>query len=142
MEFLFSENTEGFNLKNKVLIISSGDSDSVFSRELYSFFNNTKEHDYILKTELKEKKENRIVKKNQVAEKVDYTLEVTYDLYYKTSGCRVLSKNIITSFSTTPKSSGYNFGANRSFDRLYLSSVRKNIQVFINGVTPETTCLK
>ena len=80
IEFVVNDNNE---LKNKVHIITSQNSDERFNRALYSFFGNNKNYDYILKTTFIEQKENRIVKKNQVAEKVDYTLEVNYELFYK-----------------------------------------------------------
>ena len=89
-----------------------------------------------------EKKENRIVKNNQVAEKIEYTLEVNYDLYYKTIECKVFNKTIISKFSFTPKSAGYNFGSDMSFDKLYSSSVNHNIDNFIDALQISKSCLE
>ena len=140
IEFVLKDTNQSNQLKNKTMLLISGETADKFSRELYSFFGNNKNYEYILKATFLEKKENRIVKKNQVAEKVEYTLEVNYDLFYKTSECKIFSDKIISRFSFTPKSAGYNFGADRSFDKLYRSSVKKNIQNFINNAAFNTTC--
>jgi len=141
IEFVLKDKRQNNALKNNVSLIVSDDTEGVFSRELYSFFGNTKNQIYILKTKFVEKKENIIVKTNQAAEKIDYSLEVNYDLFYKTSECKILSKKIKTRFSFTPKSDGYNFGADRSFDKLYTVSVRENIQNFINLAPFDKVCL-
>ncbi len=137
IEFVVKENNQ---LKNKVNIITSENSDERFNRALYSFFGNNTNYEYILKTTFIEQKENRIVKKNQVAEKVDYTLEVNYELFYKNKNCEIFNKKIISRFSFTPKSFGYNFGADRSFEKLYNNTVRQNIEKFLEVVNIVTTC--
>ncbi|MDC0193287.1 hypothetical protein OAJ53_02355 [Pelagibacteraceae bacterium] len=128
-------------LKNKVYILASENEEVRFTKELYSFFGNNKNYDYILKTTFVEQKENRVVKQNQVAEKIDYTFEVEYELFYKTKNCLVFKKEIISRFSFTPKSFGYNFGADRSFEKLYTNTSRQNIQKFIDLAPLNTTCL-
>ena len=112
-----------------------------FVKSLYAYFGNNKKYEYILRTNFLESKENRIVKNNQVAEKIDYTLEVVYDLFYKTSECKIFNKTIVSNFSFTPKSAGYNFGSDRSFDSLYNSSVDKNINNFIETLQINKSCL-
>tara|TARA_B100001093_G_scaffold454559_1_gene464000 strand:- start:43 stop:528 length:486 start_codon:yes stop_codon:yes gene_type:complete len=129
-------------LKNKTSLFTNKNSEERFVRGLYTYFGNNEKYDYILKTTFLEKKENRIVKNNQVAEKIEYTLEVNYDLFYKTNECKVYNKTIITKFSFTPKSAGYNFGSDRSFDKLYNSSVDQNINNFIDSLQINKSCLK
>ena len=129
-------------LENNTAIILSDKTNEKFSRELYSFFGSKKNYNYILKVIFVEKKENIVVKKNQVAEKVEHSLEVNYDLFYKTTECKVFSKKIISNFYFTPKSEGYNFGADRSFDKLYRDSIRENIQYFANLGPFEHNCFE
>ena len=117
-------------------------SDERFVRELFSYFGNNEKYDYILKTKFLETKENRIVKNNQVAEKIEYVLEVDYDLFYKTSECKVFKKTIISKFAFRPKSAGYNFGSDKSFDRLYSSSIDQNINSFIDALQINKSCLE
>ena len=109
---------------------------------MYSFFGNNKEYKYILKTKFLERKENRVVKNNQVAEKIEYFLEVDYDLFYKTNECKIFKKKIITNFSFTPKSAGYNFGSDRSFDKLYIGNIDQNINNFIEALQVDKGCLE
>ena len=83
-----------------------------------------------------------LVKKNQVAEKINYTLEVKYELFYKTSDCKIFNEKITSKFSFTPKSSGYNFGADISFENLYTESIIKNIESFIGFGPFKKSCLE
>ena len=143
IEFVLKDHYQSNNpLKYKTTLLISKNTDERFTRGLYSFFGNSEEYEYILKTKFLEKKENRIVKNNQAAEKIEYSLVVDYELFYKTSECKVFSKSIISKFSFTPKSAGYNFGSDKSFDRLYGNSVDKNINNFIDVLQVNKTCLE
>ena len=141
IEFVFKDSSPTNPLKNKTVLLIDKYSEERFIRSLYSYFGNNEKYEYILKTTFLEKKENRIVKNNQVAEKIEYTLEVDYDLFYKTIECKIFNKTIISKFSFTPKSAGYNFGSDRSLDRLYNSSVNQNISNFIDSLQINKSCL-
>ena len=142
IEFVLKDKIQTNPLKDKTLLLVDKNLEERFVEALYSNFGNNEKYEYILKTALTEKKENRIVKNNQVAEKIEYTLEVNYDLFYKTSECKIYNKTIISKFSFTPKSAGYNFGSDKSFDRLYNSSVNQNINNFIDALQINKGCLK
>ena len=142
IEFVLKDSSLKNPLKNKTALLIDKSSEERFTRSLYSNFGNNKKYEYILKTTFLEKKENRIVKNNQVAEKIEYTLEVNYELFYKTIECKIYNKTIISKFSFTPKSAGYNFGSDRSFDRLYSSSVDQNISSFIDALHINNSCLE
>jgi hypothetical protein len=129
-------------LKNKTTLVFDKNSNEKFVRQLYSYFGNIEKSEYTLKTAFLEKKENRIVKNNQVAEKIEYTLEVSYELFYKTNECKIFNKTIISKFNFTPKSAGYNFGSDRSFDKLYVSSIDQNIINFVDALEINKSCLK
>jgi hypothetical protein len=142
VEFVLKEDGQKNLLKNKTLLLLDKNSEERFVRGLFAYFGNNEKYDFILKTNFLEKKENRIVKNNQVAEKIEYTLEVNYDLYYKTSECKIFNKKVISKFSFTPKSAGYNFGSDRSFDKLYSGSVDQNINSFIDALQINKSCLE
>ena len=142
IEFVLKDSSQTNPLKDKTVLLMDKNLEKRFVQGLYSSFGNNEKSDYILKTTFIEKKENRIVKNNQVAEKIEYTLEVNYDLFYKTSECKIYNKTIISKFSFTPKSAGYNFGSDRSFDKLYKSSVDQNINNFIDALRINKSCLK
>ena len=142
IEFVLKDSIQTNTLKGKTLLLMDKSLEERFVKGLYYNFGNNEKYEYILKTTFIEKKENRIVKNNQVAEKIEYTLEVNYDLFYKTSECKIYNKTIISKFSFTPKSAGYNFGSDKSFDRLYSSSVNQNINNFIDALQINKSCLK
>jgi len=142
IEFVLKESDQTNPLKEKTLLLMDKSSEERFASALYSYFGNNNKYEYILKTTFLESKENRIVKNNQVAENIVYTLEVDYNLFYKTRECRIFNKKIISKFSFTPKSAGYNFGSDRSFDKLYSSSVNQNINDFIDALKINKSCLK
>jgi len=134
IEFVLGDNQDTNFLKNNSSITVSGEKYESFSQELFAYFGNNKGGKYKIRTTFSEKKENISVKKNQVAEKIDYELTAAYSIYLNDISCNVFNKTVVTKFSFTPKSSGYNFGADRSLDRLYKTSIKNNIQTFINAV--------
>jgi hypothetical protein len=142
IDFVLKDDSQTNPLKGKTILLMDKNLENRFVKGLYSNFGNNKKYEYILKTTFIEKQENRIVKKNQVAEKIEYTLEVNYELFYKTSECKIYNKTIISEFVFTPKSAGYNFGSDRSFDKLYNSSVDQNINGFIDALKINKSCLK
>ena len=142
IEFVLKDSNQRNLLKGNTALLIDKNSNERFVRGLYSYFKNNEKHDYILKTKFLEIKENRIVKNNQVAEKIEYTLKVDYSLFYKTGECNIFNKTIISKFSITPKSAGYNFGSDRSFEKLYSSSVDQNINKFITNLQINEGCLR
>jgi len=143
IEFVLKDyNKDSNQLKNKTVLVIDKNTEEKFVSKLYSYFGNNQKYEYILKTNFLETKKYRIVKNNQVAEKIEYTLEVDYSLFYKTNECEIFKKTVITKFSFTPKSEGYNFGSDRSFDKLYNGSIDQNINNFINTLQVNKSCLK
>ena len=142
IEFVLKNSSQTNPLKEKTMLLMDKNSEERFVSALYSYFGNNGNYEYILKTTFLERKENRIVKNNQVAEKIEYTLEVNYGLFYETSECKIYNKTVISKFSFTPKSAGYNFGSDRSFDKLYNDSVDQNINNFIEALQISKNCLE
>lgn len=132
IQFVLKDGEPNNYLKGITFLDIDTDTNSMLSRELFAFFDSAKKTEYILKISSTETKENRMVQKNQVAQKIDYKITVNYLLFLGSKSCKILSKKIVTSFSFVPKSSGYNFGADRSLEKLYIASVRKNISDFID----------
>jgi len=140
IEFVLEDDNVPKQLKDQVMIIINENQEKIFTRELFLVFGNNNNGNFILITSFSEKKENRIVKKNQVAEKIDYELSVNYELFYKNRECKIFDKKIVSKFSFLPKSFGYNFGADRSYEKLYANSVKKNIQKFVDLIPNSIAC--
>ena len=132
IELVLKESDSTNPYKNGTSVAFDGERNEKFAKELFSFFGSDTENKYILTTSFVEKKENRLVKVNQVAEKIDYKISIGYKLYYIKKACEVFNKKMISNFSFTPKAFGYNFGTDRSLEELYKKSIRSSIQNFIN----------
>tara|TARA_X000000368_G_C23047808_1_gene719936 strand:- start:2392 stop:2883 length:492 start_codon:yes stop_codon:yes gene_type:complete len=118
--------------KNNTLLVLDNTVLPNVAQEFISVIGSQSKYKYILKVDLLEKKENMLVKKNQVAEKIDYEITINYVLLNSNRSCELESQKIITRFSFVPKSFGYNFGTDSSFNNLYQNTIRKNIDKFIS----------
>lgn len=140
IEFVLDENNEPNKIKNRTIVFFEGIKNDKFNQEIFSFLGKSKSNEFLLITTYDEKKVNKLVKKNQVAEKINYELIINYELYYQTQKCKIHNKRIISRFSFVPKSFGYNFGTDRSLERLYKNSIRENIQIFIGSLPSGKAC--
>ena len=142
IDLLLLDNHDQNKLRGNTSIVLKGDLVELFAEEVYSFFEDNQKGEYILITTISEKTENRLVKTNQVAEKINYEITVDYEVFYKSMSCNIFNKKIVSSFSFVPKSFGYNFGTDRSLEKLYRSSVVKNIENFAIVFPNSTNCIK
>ena len=142
IEFVLNDDLPSNRLNKETLITYNNNNNEMFDQELLSFLGNNEKGDFILETKLEETKENRLVKKNQVAEKVDYKITVEYKVFHMTRDCQIYNQKIVSKFSFVPKSFGYNFGTDRSFEKLYKGAVKKNIINFINSLPTNNNCIK
>ena len=141
IELVLKEDSAQNIFKNRTALIVGELKQESFYEELLAFFGNNKDGDYILVVSFSENKENRLVKKNQVAEKIDYELNINYELFYKNRNCKIHNKNIVSKFSFVPKSFGYNFGADRSLEKLYKNSIKNNIKNFYLSTPINNNCI-
>ena len=122
--------------------VSGVNSPSVYRHSLNHFGQN-KDPKYILYIYLEENKTKRSVKSNQSIIKEDYELKFTFDVYNIESTCFVYKKKIVSKFSYTPKSSGYNFGSDQSLEKNYDLAIKKSLVRFTDFLvsTNKLTCL-
>jgi len=142
IEFVLNDDQLSNRLNNETLITHNNNNNEMFGQELLLFLGNNEKGDFILDTKFEETKENRLVKKNQVAEKIDYKITVEYKVFYMTRGCQIYDQKIVSKFSFVPKSFGYNFGTDRSFEKFYKGAIKKNIINFINSSPTNNKCIK
>ena len=122
--------------------VSGANIPSVYRHSL-NYFGKSNDPQYILYIYLEENKTRRSVKSNQSIIKEDYELRLTFDVYNIESSCFMYEKKIISKFSYTPKSSGYNFGSDQSLEKNYDLAIKKSLIRFTNflATTKELTCL-
>ncbi len=96
------------------------------------FFGKTEENEFDLSINIKEKKTKRSVESNQAVSNLSYELRFFYSIKLNAEKCIVYEKEIVSNFSTTPKSSGYNYGTDSSLERKYELSTIDNLNRFIS----------
>ncbi len=99
------------------------------------YFGNSEMPQYHLKINIDEEKKKMAVETNQAISQVDYTLKFSYVLTKSSENCVLYEKEIISRFSFIPKSSGYNYGSDRSLESMYELSVRESLLKLINFIS-------
>ena len=95
------------------------------------FFGNNKNEKYNLSIRIEEKQTKRSVETNQAISNLRYELRFIYVLESKLNKCVTYKKEILSSFSIIPKSSGYNYGSDISLENKYELAVSENLNRFI-----------
>ncbi len=113
-----------------------------YYRYVSKYIGTSGEPDFQLKINIEETKTKKSVKKNQAVSKLDYELKFLYILE-DDSGCLIYRKNIFSRFSYVPKSSGYNFGSDKSLEKMYELAAKENVESFISFVSElnELACI-
>ncbi len=144
LDFVYKDN---INLTNpvykKTSINLSGINIPSFYGLALRYLGKDKEKLYRLTIEINEEKIKRSVESNQAVSKLDYNLTFAYELVNIEKNCLVFEKDIPSSFTFEPRSSGYNFGSDQSLKDLYETAGKNNLQQFIGYIsnTSLTNCV-
>ena len=95
------------------------------------FFGSNEKEEYYLSINIEEKQTKRSVETNQAISNLRYELRFIYVLESKLNKCVTYKKEILSSFSIIPKSSGYNYGSDISLENKYELAVSENLNRFI-----------
>ena len=144
INFLLEKN-EGYDfLKNKTVVYVSGWDNPVLKDVLFLKIGEAVEKNYLLTAHVNEKQTKRSVSENQVAVKIDYKIKVDYSLSDTANKCPEIKNTQTSSFSFTPKSSGYNFASDVLLGSLYEEAIFNNVNNFIsytNNILKSNQCL-
>ena len=133
LEFTYADKKNLLNpLFEKTDISVSGVETPFIKSYIPMFFGNTKESEFNLSINIKEKKTKRSVESNQATSNLSYELRFFYSIKLNTEKCIVYEKEILSNFSITPKSGGYNYGTDTSLERKYELSTIENLNRFIS----------
>jgi len=144
LDFVYKDN---INLTNpvykKTSINLSGINIPSFYGLALRYLGQDKEKIYRLTIDINEEKIKRSVESNQAVSKLDYNLTFAYELVNIEKNCLVFEKDIPSSFTFEPRSSGYNFGSDQSLKDLYETAGKYNLQQFIGYIsnTNLTNCV-
>ena len=130
--FLVDTKDQNNFLKNKTLINVVGWSNPVLKDGLYLRLGEATDKRFILNATVVEKQTKRSINENQVAQKIDYKISIDYVLNNILGSCPEIKKSQISSFSFTPKSSGYNFASDILLQNLYKEEIFNSVDSFIS----------
>ena len=135
IEFTYKDfkNTEN-PIYNKTTVYFTGVDFPALSRNSSRYIGGDNKNEYKLFINVEEEKTKRAVQNNQAISKLDYKLIFNYSLLRFSNDCLVYEKSIISRFSYAPKSSGYNFGSDKSLDKKYELAAQNNIIEFVNSI--------
>ena len=119
---------------NKTTYQFSGKEIPSYYRYASKYLGSSDNPEFQLEININENKIKKSVKKNQAVSKVDYELDFFYTLR-SVSGCVIYKKSIFSRFSYVPKSSGYNFGSDKSLEKMYELAAKESVESFITFVS-------
>ena len=119
----------------KTEINVSGYNINFMNSYLPMFFGNNKEDYFNLSIKIEQNKTKRSVETNQVASKLRYELKLIYTLILNEKNCINFNKELTSSFSINPKSSGYNYGTDTSLEKKYELAITENLNRFVSIIT-------
>jgi len=144
INFLLAENTGANFLKNKTAVYVSGWDNPVLKEVFFLKLGEVSDNRFLLAAEAFQKQTKRSVDENQVAKKIDYKIIINYSLSDIKKKCSNVSNIQTSSFSFTPKSSGYNFASDVLFEDLLKGAVLENVNSFVefaNSALQSQNCI-
>ena len=132
INFLLDTKDQSDFLKNKTVIYVEGWDNPALKDVLFVKIGEAEKKDFLLTAKVNEKQTKRSVSENQVAQKIDYKVTVNYTLTDTKEKCPAITNKQISSFSFTPKSSGYNFASDVLLQKLYEEAVLNSVNNFIS----------
>ena len=133
VEFVYKNEKNLINpLYQKTKVTTSGRDLSFMSSYLPMFFGEVDAHTHSLQIKIDEKKTKRSVETNQATSNLRYELRFYYTLTSIKKDCITYEKEIISYFSITPKSSGYNYGTDSSLEKKYELAIANNLNQFVS----------
>jgi len=132
-DFVYKEDKNLINpLYEKTEVSISGFNINYMNSYLPMFFGNNKENYFNLSIKIEQNKTNRSVETNQVVSKLRYELKFIYTLFLNEKNCVNFKRELTSSFSINPKSSGYNYGTDTSLEKKYELAINENLNRFVS----------
>ena len=137
IEFVYDDYGDEPNpLYEKTSVKITGIDSAFINSYTSTLFGNNKKETFNLFIEIEEKKTKRSIETNQATSILRYELKFLYTLRLK-NGCVTYKKEILSFFSLTPKSSGYNYGTEISLEKNYELAIIDNLNQFVSILSGE-----
>ena len=144
INFLLDDVSDTDVLKNKTAVYLSGWDNPILKEVFFIKLGEASDNRFLLTAETTQKQTKRSVDENQVAKKIDYKIIINYSLNDVKKKCTNILNSQTSSFSFTPKSSGYNFASDVLFENLLKETISENLNSFIsfaNSALKSQKCL-
>ena len=144
VDFLLAGEKQQSVLKNKTAFFITGWDRPVLRDILFHRLGEANEKRFVLEIKANETQTKRSIGENQVALKIDYKIIVDYNLRDSMNFCPSIENKQVSTFSFTPKSSGYNFASDVLFESLLREAAMNNLDSFIdfaNSALQSQKCL-
>ena len=133
IDFVYKEDKNLINpLYEKTKVSASGFNINFMNSYLPMFFGDNKDDHFNLSVEIEQNKTKSSVETNQAVSKLRYELIFIYTLVLNEKNCVTFNKELISYFSTIPKSSGYNYGTDSSLEKKYELAITENLNRFVS----------
>lgn len=133
VDFIYDDDKNVLNPLYGKVEVTLGGQDIIFLKSyIPMFFGNSNDNEFSLSIFIEENKTNRSVETNQATSNLRYELRFYYALKYNKNKCYTYKKEILSSFSIIPKSSGFNYGTDSSLEKKYELAVTENLDQFIS----------
>ena len=132
INFLLDEGGGSDFLQNKTSVYISGWDNPIIEEMFFFKLGEVYDKRFLLTAKVSKEQDKRSVDVNQVAKKIDYKITIDYALSDINKKCVNILNNQTSSFSFTPKSSGYNFASDVLFDNLLKDAILENVTNFVS----------
>lgn len=133
IDFVYKDKVNLINpLYEKTKVSTSGLDISFINSYMPMFFGENKQNDFNLLIDIVESKTKRSVETNQATSNLRYEITFYYTLISNNKDCVTYEKQVSSSFSIIPKSSGYNYGTDSSLEKKYEIAITENLNRFVS----------
>ena len=132
IEFVYDKKNFLNPLYGKTEVSTDGVDLTFLKSYIPMFFGETNRKEFTLAILIEEEQTKRSVETNQVTSNLQYEIRFFYTLSSIEEKCLVYEKQILTSFSIIPKSSGFNYGTDTSLEKKYELAITQNLNQFIS----------
>lgn len=134
-DYIYSDSDNILNpLYGKTEVEITGLNSSYINSYSQLYFGTNDKKVFKLNIKIEEEKTKRSVEKNQAASNIRYDLKFLYSLFSYDKNCVINKKTIVSKFSITPKSSGYNYGTDASLEKEYDLAINQNFKKYVSAL--------
>jgi len=134
IDFIYNNGNKINPLKNNTVVKKSGLDIPILNSYILQYFGTSELPKFEMHIILNEEKTKSSVETNQTISTLRYDLDFHYQLKSISKDCLIFEKKIQSTFSVTPKSSGFNFGSDKSLESKYELAIDENFKELMSNI--------